>query len=62
VPPAWIVEPIDVLEYCTFSLPADFPFLTPYQLGFQGFEESFDHEIVITITLAAHRDKKAMLL
>ncbi len=28
MPPAWIVEPIDVLEYCSFCLPAGFPFLT----------------------------------
>jgi len=75
VPPAWIVEPIDVLEYCSSCLPASFPFLTPDQFGFQRFKECFDHGFVhcpsvvclqtmrgVTISLAAHRNKKAMLL
>ena len=32
MPSAWIVEPIDVLEYCPFSLPPCFPSVAPDQL------------------------------
>ena len=62
MPPAWIIEPIDVLEYCSFCLPAGFPLLTPNQFNLQRFEERLNHGIVITIALAAHRNEKVMLL
>ena len=37
-----IVEAVDVFEYRYFGLPARFPWLPPYQLGFDGFEEGLD--------------------
>jgi hypothetical protein len=54
MPPAWVTEPIDVLEYCSFCLSVGLPFLPPDQFSFQGFEEGFDHQIVIAIAFAAH--------
>ena len=35
--------------------------VAPDQLSFDGFEERLNHRIVITISLAAHRDLEAVL-
>ena len=51
---AQIVEPIDILEYRAFGLAFCFPTITPDHLSFNGFEEYFDHVIVITIPFATH--------
>ena len=58
---AQIVEAIDILEYRAFRLTARVPTITPDQLGLDGFEERLDYEIVITISLTAHRDLEAVL-
>jgi hypothetical protein len=42
MPSALAVEPIDVLQHCSFCLSAGHPFLTPDQLGFQRFEEGLE--------------------
>ena len=51
---ARIVEPIDILEDRTFCLTACVPFVAPDQLSLDGFEERFNHGIVVTVTFAAH--------
>jgi hypothetical protein len=61
VPPLRIVEPIDILEYSSFSLASGFPAVVPDELCLDRFEERFDHRIVITISFAALRDFEAML-
>jgi len=56
-----IVEPIDILEYRALGLTACVPTVAPDQLSLDGFEERFNHGIVIAIALAAHRDLEAVL-
>lgn len=56
-----VLEAIDILEYRAFSLTPCVPFVAPDQLSFDGFEECFDHGIVVTVTFAAHRDFEPML-
>tara|TARA_B110000977_G_scaffold129919_1_gene165732 strand:- start:85 stop:282 length:198 start_codon:yes stop_codon:yes gene_type:complete len=56
-----IVEPIDILEDRAFSLTACVPTIAPDQLSLDGFEERFNHRIVIAIALAAHQDLEAVL-
>ena len=58
---ARIVEPIDILEYRALGLTARVPTIAPDQLGLDGFEERFNHGIVVAISLAAHRDLEAVL-
>jgi len=52
--PTWIIKPIDVLEYCRFSLPSGFPSVAPDQLRLEGFEEGLDHRIIVAIAFTAH--------
>ena len=52
--PTRVIEPVDVLEYRPFRLSSGFPSVAPYQLSLEGFEERFDHGIVITVSFAAH--------
>ena len=59
---AWIVEAVDILEYRALCLAACVPAVAPDQLRLDGFEERFNHGIVVTITFAAHRDLEAVLL
>ena len=59
--PSWIIEPVDILEYRPFGLASCFPTVTPDQLRLDGFEERLDHRIIITISLAAHRDLEHVL-
>jgi hypothetical protein len=75
VPPSWIIEPIDILEYSPFRLASCFPTIAPDELRLDGFEEreedqerpqwgvspTQDHAIVIAITFAAHRHFEAEL-
>jgi hypothetical protein len=75
VPPSWIIEPIDILEYSPFRLVSCFPTIAPDELCLDGFEEREevqerpqwgvspmqDHAIVIAITFAAHRHFEAVL-
>ena len=56
-----IVEPIDILEYRALGLTACVPTIAPDQLCLDGFEECLNHRIVVTISLAAHRDLEAVL-
>ena len=58
---ARVIKAIDILEDRTFCLTTCVPFVAPDQLSLDGFEERFNHRIVVTITLAAHRDLEAML-
>ena len=61
MPPPWIIEPIDILEYRPFGLASGFPTVAPDKLSLDGLEERFHHGIVITITLTAHGYFEAML-
>ena len=54
MPPSWIIEPIDILEYRPFSLASGFPAVAPDQLCFERFEEGLDHGIVVAVALTAH--------
>ena len=58
---ARIVEPIDILEDRALGLTARVPTITPDQLSLDGFEERFNHRIVVTISLTAHRNLEAVL-
>jgi len=58
---ARVTKAIDILEDRTFCLTTCVPFVAPDQLSLDGFEERLNHGIVVTITLAAHRDLEAML-
>ena len=57
---ARIVEAIDVLEDCGFSLSACLPSSPPDQLGLDGFEEGLDGCVIIAIAFAAHRRLEAV--
>jgi hypothetical protein len=75
VPPSWIIELIEILEYSPFRLASCFPTIAPDELRLDGFEEreevqerpqwgvspTQDHAIVIAITFAAHRHFEAEL-
>ena len=58
---ARVIEPVDILEDRAFSLTACVPTVAPDQLSLVEFEERLDHRIIITISLAAHRDLEAVL-
>ncbi len=58
---ARVIKAIDILEDRTFCLTTCVPFVAPDQLSLDGFEERFNPRIVVTITLAAHRNLEAML-
>ena len=51
---ARVIEPIDILEDRALGLTACVPTIAPDQLSLDGFEERFNHGIVIAIALAAH--------
>lgn len=51
---ACVVEAIDVLEQSVGDLLSCLPFVTPDKFSFDGFEESFDSGVIITISLATH--------
>ena len=61
MPAPWIIEPVDILEYRPFGLTACIPSVTPDHLRLDGFKERLNHRIIITISLAAHRDLEAVL-
>ena len=61
MPPSWIIELIDILEYGPLGLASGFPTITPDQPGLDGFEERFHHGIIVTISLTAHRGLEAVL-
>jgi hypothetical protein len=54
MPPARVIEAVDVLKDRGFCLATGFPTPAPDQLGLDVFEERFDNSIVIAIALAAH--------
>ena len=56
-----IIIPIDILEDRALGLTACVPTVAPNQLYLDGFEERFNHGIVVTITFAAHGDLEPML-
>jgi hypothetical protein len=61
MPPSWIIEPIDILEYRPLGLASGFPAVPPDQLCLDGFEERFHHGIVVAISFSAYRYFEAML-
>ena len=75
VPPSWIIELIDILEYSPFRVASCFPTIAPDELRLDEFEEreedqerprwgvspTQDHAIVIAITFTAHRHFEAVL-
>ena len=61
MPSAWIVEAIDILEDGQLCFSSRLPRPAPDQLGLDRFEEGFDSRVVVTISLAAHRDMEAVL-
>ena len=62
MPSAGIVEAVDVFEQGNLGLPPCLPSPPPNQLGLQRFEEALDDGVVVTVSLAAHRDQEAMFL
>ena len=58
---ARIVEAVDVFEDRHLCFASCLPWMSPDQFCLDGFEEGFDGGVLITITLAAHRDLEAML-
>lgn len=61
MPPARIVEAIDVLEDGHFSFPSRRPGPAPKHLSLDRFEEGLDGRVVIAIALAAHRYPEPVL-
>ena len=61
MPPPWIIEPVDILEYRALCLATCVPTVAPNQLCLDGFEERLNHGNVVTIALAAHGYFEAML-
>ena len=51
---AAIVEAIDVMKEGLGNLVSGHLNMPPNEFGFEGFEESFNGGIVVTVTLAAH--------
>ena len=49
MPPSWIIEPIDVLEYRPFSLASGFPSVAPDQLCYDGRKEQDHYKIIVAI-------------
>jgi len=49
VPPPWIAETVDVLEYCPFRLSSGFPSVAPYQLCLERFEERLDQPTIMMV-------------
>ena len=58
---ARVIEPIDILEDRALGLTACFPAVTPDKLSLNGFEERFNHGIVVTIALTTDRSLEAVL-
>ena len=61
MPPRWIIEPVDILEYRALRLTPCFPACAPDQLRLDGFEERLNHGVVIAIAFAAHGNLEAVL-
>ena len=57
---AWIVEAGDVLKEGGVDLPSGVPGVAPYEFGLHRLEKRFDYGVVITISLATHRDFNAL--
>ena len=57
---ARVIKAVNVLEYLALGLTTCFPTVPPYQLSLNGFEERFQHGIVVTIAFSTHRDLEAM--
>ena len=51
---AGVVEAIYVLEQGFGDLLPGLPFMSPDEFSFDGFEESLDGGVIITISLATH--------
>jgi hypothetical protein len=60
--PPGVVEPIDVLEYCGFSLTPRWPALPPDEFCFDGFKECLDRGIVVAVAFTAHGRCQPVLL
>ena len=61
MPPPWVIEPVDILEYRALRLASGFPARAPDQLRLDGFEERLNHGVVIAIAFAAHGNLEAVL-
>ena len=59
---AQIIDSVDIFENCHLSLPGDFPSIPPNQFHLDGFEESFDCSVIVTIALTRHGDLKVVLV
>ena len=57
-----VVEAVDVIKEGLGDESVGCPWLSPDEFSLQGFEESLDGGIVVTVALAAHRYRKAQLL
>ena len=53
---AWVIGPINRAKYRALGLKASVPKIAPDQLCLDGLEECLNHRMVITISLAVHRD------
>ncbi len=58
--PDGIVEPVDVAANGLVGFLAGVEDGAPDELGFQGLEERLNHGVVVTISLAGHRDQDAV--
>ena len=58
---AWIVKAVDVLKERRVHLTTGVPCVAPYQFSLHRLEEGFHHRIILAVSLAAHRDRKAVL-
>ena len=53
---AWVIGPINRAKYRALGLKASVPKIAPDQLCLDGLEECLNHRMVITISLAVHRE------
>lgn len=51
---ARVIKTVNVLEYRALGLTACFPTVPPDQLSLNGYEERFNHGVIVAIALAAH--------
>ncbi len=59
---ALVTNVIDIQKDRTFCLAACVPCVAPNQLNLDGFEKRFNHGIVVTISITAHRYLEVVFL
>jgi hypothetical protein len=57
-----IVKAVDVLKEGRVDLPSGVPGVAPYEFGLHRLEKRFDYGVVMTISLATHRDFEVVLV